>query len=159
MVASISYTTRLPRPGEKEGKDYHFISQKEFEEKIAASEFLEYVKLYGYYYGTSRRWIEDQLNQGKHVFLVIDTQGTMQLKGKFPATSIFVSPPSVDELRKRLQNRKTDSPEMIEKRILWAKNEMEAIPHYDYHIVNDDLSTAYQVLRSIVIAETHKRRI
>lgn len=156
VIANISFTTREPREGEIHGKEYHFISVPEFEAMIAASDFLEYVKLYGNYYGSSRQWVLEQLKKGKHVVLVIDTQGAIQLIGKFPITRIFISPPSLDVLKNRLINRKTEKPEMIEKRLEWAKREMEAIPYYDYNIVNDDLSTAYQVLRSIVIAETHK---
>ncbi|MBA3721784.1 MAG: guanylate kinase [Parachlamydiaceae bacterium] len=156
VIASISFTTRSPRMGEINGKDYHFITEQEFNEKIAASDFLEYVKLYGNYYGSSRQWINEQRNQGKHVFLVIDTQGAIQLKGKFESTSIFVSPPSIEVLANRLGNRKTETSEMIEKRLDWARKEMEFRDAYDYQLINDDLSNAYQILRSIVIAETHR---
>jgi guanylate kinase len=156
VISSISYTTRQPRPGEIHGQHYHFISESEFEAKIAASDFLEYVKLYDSYYGTSRQWVSDQQKQGKHVVLVIDTQGAKQLMGTFKGFSIFVSPPSLEALRERLSKRKTETPEMMEKRLAWAKIEMEDVKYYDYHIVNDDLSDAYQVLRSIVIAETHR---
>src|SRR5205085_2410637 len=100
IIASISYTTRPPREGEREGVHYHFITSAEFEAKIAATDFLEYVKLYGTYYGTSRQWIQEQQREGKHVVLVIDTQGALQLKGKIPAIFIFIRPPSVEVLRK-----------------------------------------------------------
>lgn len=156
VIASISYTTREPREGEINGKHYHFISQSEFEAKIASEDFLEYVTLYGCYYGTSRQWILDQQKQGKHVVLVIDTQGALQLKGRLPAVLIFISPPSLEVLRERLSNRQTETLEMIEKRLEWAKTEMQAIPAYDYLVVNDDLNTAYQILRSVVIAESHR---
>lgn len=158
VVASISYTTRQPRPGEVNGIHYYFISREEFIRRINASEFLEYVELYGDYYGTSKVWVEDQLAKKNHVILVIDTQGAQLLKNKVKAVSIFVAPPSVEELEKRLKLRKTESPEIIEKRLLWAKKELEAQNHYDYLIVNDDLSHAYQALRSILIAEEHRIR-
>ncbi|WP_068467849.1 guanylate kinase [Candidatus Protochlamydia phocaeensis] len=156
VIASISYTTRLPRTGEVPGKHYHFISESEFEAKIAAADFLEYVKLYGTYYGTSRQWIQEQQRQGKHVVLVIDTQGALQLKGNFPGVFIFIRPPSLEVLRERLEGRKTETPELIEKRLGWAQAELNAVQYYDYQIVNDELATAYQVLRSIVIAECHR---
>lgn len=156
VIASISYTTRGPRDGEVNGKHYHFISDSEFEAKIAAQDFLEHVKLYGYYYGTSRQWIVDQQKQGKHVILVIDTQGALQLKGHIPSVLVFISPPSLEILRERLLKRQTEAPEMVEKRLEWAKIEMQRVPQYDYLVLNDDLNVAYQILRSIVIAESHR---
>lgn len=156
VVESISCTTRLPREGESANAHYYFMEEKDFEERISKGEFLEYVRLYGNYYGTQRAWVEEQLNKGKHVVLVIDTQGGLQLKGKVPAVFIFITPPSLDILRKRLINRKTESPEGIEQRLEWAKKEMADGLAYDYHVSNDDLNTAYQVLRSILIAEEHR---
>jgi guanylate kinase len=156
VIASISFTTRLPRGEEKHGKDYHFVTRNEFEEKINASDFLEYVMLYDTYYGTSRQWVEEQRLQGKHVFLVIDTQGALQLKDKLDAILIFIRPPSMEVLRTRLLNRKTESAEMVEKRLEWAGKELEFANQYDYQVVNDNLKEAYQVLRSIVIAECHR---
>jgi len=156
VVMNISLTTREPRAGEAHGQDYYFVSREEFEDKIRSDEFLEYVDLYGNYYGSSRGWVEKKLNEGKHVVLVIDTQGARKLKGKFECVSIFIRPPSLEVLRKRLSDRKTETTEMIEKRLKWAEQEMNAVSEYDYQIVNDNLSTAYQVLRSIVIAESHK---
>ncbi len=156
IVGSISYTTRQPREGEIDGKHYHFITQSEFEAKISASDFLEYVKLYGYYYGTSRQWILDQQKQGKHVILVIDTQGALQLKKCLDATFIFISPPSLEVLKDRLSKRKTETPEILEERLRWAKIEMATAYAYDYLIINDNLQIAYQILRSIIIAENHR---
>lgn len=156
VVMNISFTTREPRAREIPGKDYFFVSKEEFEAKISADEFLEYVELYGNYYGSSRGWVEKKLDEGKHVVLVIDTQGARKLKGKCEAVSIFIRPPSLEVLRKRISDRKTESPEMIEKRLKWADEEMKAITEYDYQIVNDNLLTAYQVLKSIVIAESHR---
>jgi guanylate kinase len=156
VVMSISCTTRKPRPGEIPQKDYIFMGIDAFERKITEGDFLEYVKLYGYYYGTSRAWVQDQLNSGKHVLLTIDTQGALQLKDKFPAVSIFIRPPSLSELRKRLTQRQTESPEVIEERLAWAQRELDAARNYDYDIINDDLDVAYGVLRSILIAEEHR---
>lgn len=155
VVASISHTTRQPRQGEIEGVHYHFISKKEFVKRIDDGEFLEYVKLYDDYYGTHKLWVENQLIQGKHVILVIDTQGAELLK-EMKAIFIFISPPSIEELERRLRSRQTETKDMIEKRLLWAKKEMEAQKNYDYLIINDDLAIAYQVLRSILIAEEHR---
>jgi guanylate kinase len=156
VIRSISFTTRKPRPGEVPGIDYHFVTKEEFEKQIEQQDFLEYVKLYGEYYGTSRKWVREQQMQGKHVILVIDTQGGLQLKGKFPARFIFIKPPSMEVLRKRLTERKTENEEVIEKRLSWASREIEDGRYYDYHIVNDDLKTSYQVLKSIIIAEEHR---
>lgn len=156
VVPNISYTTRQPRGTEVDGRDYHFLTVPEFEAKIAAGDFLEYVNLYGNYYGTSRKWIEAQLDLGKHVVLVIDTQGAAILRKKFPAVAIFVRPPSVLELKRRLQGRGTESLERIEERLELAEEELKAVKYYDYLIINDDLEVAYQVFRSIFIAEEHR---
>lgn len=158
VVMSTSFTTRERRPEEKDGVDYFFVSKEEFEKKIAGKEFLEHVQLYGNYYGTDYQSIRKLQSEGKHVMLVIDTQGALQLKGKFPATFIFLEPPSREILRQRLTQRRTESPEVIEARLDWAKKEIELAQYYDYRILNDDLSIAYQVLRSVIIAEEHKVR-
>lgn len=158
VISSISFTTRAPRTGEINGRDYHFISEAAFDAKISAGDFLECVTLYGYRYGTSRQWISEQQAAGKHVVLVIDTQGAKQLMGKGIGVFIFIRPPSLDTLRQRLTKRNTEAVEMMEKRLAWAALEMEAAPLYDYQIINDELDTAYQVLRSIVISETHRNR-
>lgn len=155
IVMSLSFTTRTPRPDEIQGKDYCFISRSEFEKKITDSDFLEYVKLYDDYYGTSRQWVTDQLKSGKHVVLVIDTQGAKSLRSKVSAT-IFIVPPSLEELKKRLTLRATEKPEVLEKRIKKAASEIAEAIHYDYQIINDDLNTAYEVLKSIFIAECHR---
>lgn len=157
-VASVSYTTRQPREGEIEGVHYHFISDLEFEAKILANHFLEYVKLYGTYYGTSRQWIEEIQQEGKHVILVIDTQGALQLKGKITAAFIFIQPPSLDALRNRLIQRRTESLEVIDERLKWGEFELAAADYYDYQLVNDQFDAAYQVLRCIFIAECHRVR-
>ena len=156
VIANISYTTRPPRGGEVNGSDYHFLNVSEFQEKVAADDFLEHVQLYGNYYGTSRKWIESQLDSGKHVVLVIDTQGAALLRKKFPAVAIFVRPPSVIELKRRLEGRGTESLEIIEERLQLAEEELRAVKYYDYIIINDDLKIAYEAFRSIFIAEEHR---
>ncbi len=157
VVESVSCTTRPPRPGEVSGVDYHFMGQQEFEKKIKNGDFLEYAKVFNYYYGTSKDIVAKLQNQGKHVFLVIDTQGAMHLKEKhFPATFIFLSPPSQEELRARLIKRKTESQESLVARLSWAEHELTFAHRYDYHIINENLAFAYDILRSIVIAEEHK---
>lgn len=156
VVRSISFTTRPKRPGEVSGVHYFFISEKEFEEKIAQRDFLEYAKIYGNYYGTSYNQVQKLQEQGKDVVLVIDTQGALQLKGRIPAVFVFLMPPSAEVLRDRLTQRQTESQTVIEERLEWSKKELDAVREYDYCIINDDLITAYQVLRSIVIAEAHK---
>jgi guanylate kinase len=156
VIESVSYTTRGPRPGEQEGRDYHFISLDAFTKKIEEGEFLEHAKVFDHYYGTSQKFVEAQQDQGKHVLLVIDTQGALQLKNHYNAVFIFISPPSLSELRTRLAGRRTETETMIEHRLSWAEKEMALASHYDYHIVNENLQTAYAVLRSILIAEEHR---
>lgn len=158
VVESISYTTRKPRSTEVPGKDYHFISVSEFEQKIKEGEFLEHANVFGSYYGTSRKFLEQQLNLRKHVILVIDTQGAMFLKGRLDAVFVFIQPPSMDVLKDRLFARKSENSDAIQERLQWAKKEMALAVHYDYQIVNDQLDTAYEVLRSILIAEEHRNR-
>jgi len=156
ITNSISCTTRKPRAGEVSGDHYHFLTREDFERRIAAGEFLEYVELYGNYYGTSKEKVNEQLKRGKHVILTIDTQGALQLRGKLAAAYIFIYPPSLDVLRKRLIQRQTETAEVIEERLTWAIKEMQAAALYDYNIVNDNLKIAYQTLLSIFIAEEHR---
>lgn len=158
VAESVSYTTRKIRSKEVEGKDYHFISLEQFREKIADGEFIEYAEVFGYHYGTSRKAVETLQAEGKHVILVIDTQGALQLKRILPAIFIFISPPSSEELKRRLHGRKSETDEVIQTRLSWARKEISEARQYDYHIVNEDLSVAYQVLRAILIAEEHKNR-
>ncbi len=160
VVESISCTTRPPRAGEIPDRDYHFISREEFEMKIQKDDFLEYAEVFGYFYGTLKSEVLHQQKSGKHVVLVIDTQGALVLKEKhFSAVFIFVKPPSLVELRERLFKRKTEGDQHIEQRLNWATKEMQTgEQHYDYLIINDSLNHAYDVLRSIVIAEEHKTK-
>ncbi len=159
IVESVSFTTRKMRPNEVPGRDYNFISPEEFEEKIKEGEFLEYAQVFGNHYGTSKKFVESQEDKGKHVILVIDTQGALQLmKENLRAVFIFISPPSIEELRSRLYRRRSETDEAIDHRLSWAEKEMALSNKYDYHIVNENLKTAYDVLRSILIAEEHKNR-
>jgi len=154
VVRAITCTTRKPRPHEENGRDYFFLSEEEFKKKEHG--FLEEATVFGYHYGTEKAWVEKTLQEGKHVVLVIDTQGAIQVKNKIESVAIFLSPPSWDELRRRLKARGTESAESLEKRLTRAHEELEMISHYDYHIVNDQLLEAYSVLKSIVIAEQHR---
>jgi guanylate kinase len=156
VVESVSCTTRPARAGELPGKDYYYLTDAEFEARVEKREFLEYAKVFGHYYGTSRAFVEEQQMAGKHVVLVIDTQGALQLMGKVDAVFIFIRPPSLHDLRVRLKGRKTESDEVIEERLSWAEGEMKCAARYDYLIVNQSLSVAYDVLRAVMIAEEHK---
>jgi guanylate kinase len=158
IVSSVSFTTRRPRKNEVQGRDYHFISREEFEKKMAEGEFLEYAEVFGHYYGTSKTFVEAEQLAGKHVVLVIDTQGAIQLMGSFDATFIFISPPNLTELRNRLSARRSETDATIEHRLSWAEKEMALASKYDYHIVNERLHVAYEVLRAIFIAEEHRNR-
>ncbi|HTS86254.1 MAG TPA: guanylate kinase [Usitatibacter sp.] len=150
---SISYTTRAPRVGEENGRDYHFIDRASFEKMIAAGDFLEYADVYGNYYGTSRRWIESELEGDHDVLLEIDWQGARQVKKLFPhMAGIFILPPSFAELRRRLQGRGKDSPEAIERRMASAREEISHVLEFEYIIVNDRFEAALADLVSIVRA-------
>jgi len=158
VVESLSYTTRAPRPQEKDGVDYRFVSEEQFQERIAAGEFIEYVQLFDHYYGTSKMWVQERLDAGDHVLLDIDVEGALRIKElkALPVVMIFLTPPSLEELERRIRGRKTESEEMIQKRLARAKREMAVADQYDYVVVNDDIDVAYDVLRSILIAEEHK---
>ncbi len=158
VKASISCTTRPKRHSEIDGVHYHFLSEEEFERRVQAGDFLEHVRLFGYRYGTSRAVVEQMKSSGKHVILVIDTQGALQLIGKEAATFIFLLPPSLDELGKRLLERGTETRESFSTRLAEAEKEIALAAAYHYVIVNDDLSVAYQALRSVLIAEEHRVR-
>lgn len=155
VVESCSCTTRAPRPSEREGRDYHFVTQEAFDAKIAEGAFLEHVRLFGASYGTLREEVERHQNEGKHVVLVIDVQGARQLREKITATFIFIKPPHMEALHHRLSQRQTESSERIAERLAWAGSELATMGEYDYCIVNDDMQTSYQALRSILIAEEH----
>jgi guanylate kinase len=150
---SISYTTREPRAGEVDGRDYHFVSRATFEKMIESSDFLEYAVVYGNYYGTSRRWIEKELAGDHDVLLEIDWQGAAQLRALFAnMVGIFIFPPSLAELRKRLESRGKDSAETIAKRMASAREDISHVLEFEYIIVNERFEAALTDLNSIVRA-------
>ncbi len=154
---SVSATTRGPRPGEEEGREYFFKTKEDFEKMIAKDELIEYAKYVDNYYGTPRSYVEEQLQAGKNVILEIETQGALKVKEKFPDTLLlFVTPPTVKELRKRLAGRGTETSEVIEERIAQAKREAEVMDHYDYLIINDELEACVKEVHSIIQGE-HRR--
>ncbi len=153
MQVSVSHTTREPRPGEIDGTHYHFVSRNTFEALIKKNVFFEWAEVFGNFYGTSRVVIENTLKAGIDVFLDIDWQGARQVKSQIPDTAtIFVAPPSNDELRKRLTGRNQDSEAVIEKRMQKAKSEIEHYHEFDYIIVNDNFDAALEELSAIVSA-------
>ncbi len=156
IVPSISFTTRPPREGEKDGIDYHFVTREAFEQKIADGDFLEHVDFCGNYYGTSGAWVDAQREAGSHVILTIDTQGALLLKNKVDAVYIFVLPPSLEVQRHRLEYRMTDSRENIEKRLARTPYELQAAKYYDYVVVNDRLEGAAAAVMNIIHAEEHR---
>ncbi len=150
---SISTTTRPIREGEKEGVHYHFVTIEEFKKDIEDNNFLEYAVVHGNYYGTSIKPVREALNEGKLVLFDIDVQGNTAINNRLGdiATSVFITPPTLSELKKRLQNRSTDTQEVIEARVKMAKREVQRISEYEFLIINDDLRTAADVLRKIAI--------
>ena len=154
MQLSISHTTRGMRPGEADGVHYHFVDKSEFQAQIDRGAFFEWAEVFGNYYGTSRETIERCLDQGIDVFLDIDWQGAQQIRKKMPdSRSIFILPPSKDELDRRLRGRGQDSEEVIAKRMEQAVAEMSHYAEYDYLIVNDDFDAALSDLKTILRAE------
>jgi guanylate kinase len=148
---SVSYTTRPPRTGETEGKDYHFISRETFLSMREFGEFLESAEVYGNLYGTSKRWIDDALAGQQDVVLEIDWQGARQVKAIFPgAVSIFVLPPSMEALKARLESRGKDSAEVIQRRLSAAREDMSHAGEFDYVIINNNFNEAVKDLLSIV---------
>ena len=150
---SISHTTRPPRPGEENGREYHFVDVPAFLEMIDRGGFLEWAEVHGNYYGTSKQWIAAEMAAGRDVLLEIDWQGAQQVRKVFPeAIGIFVLPPSMPVLEARLSGRGTDSAEVIARRIAAARDEMRHVDEFDYVIINDDLQQALANLRSVVAA-------
>lgn len=154
LQLSISVTTRPPRNGEVDGGDYFFATRKEFERGIREDGFLEWAEVHGNFYGTPRSFVEMALSKGKSVILEIDVQGALQVLTKMPdARLIFILPPSMEELERRLMERNTDSREVIAKRLEAARREMGFREAYHYRIVNDDLSEAYHRLKNVILRE------
>ena len=159
LVLSVSATTRKRRPGEVEGKDYQFLSIQEFESRIKKSEFLEYAKVFGNYYGTPAQLVERTLKSGVDVLFDIDWQGTQQLKARArqDLVSVFILPPSIKELEKRLFKRAQDTSEVVANRMSKSASEMSHYPEYDYVIINNDLDKSVQLVQSILYAERSRR--
>ena len=154
---SISATTRNPRPGEEEGKAYFFKTTEEFEKMIAKDDLIEYAMYVGNYYGTPTAYVEEQLCAGKDVILEIEIQGALKVKEKFPNTLLlFVTPPSAEELRKRLEGRGTETQEVIDGRMKRAIEEAEYMNQYDYLVVNDELDVCVEEMHHLIQGE-HER--
>ena len=163
IFLSISYTTRQSRPGEVDGKDYFFVDNKIFSEMRDNNEFLEYAKVFDYYYGTLKQPVTDKLIKGKDVLFDIDWQGTQQLmnQSQDDLVKVFVLPPSIEELERRLKERKQDNEGIIQKRMSRAADEMSHYAEYDYILVNEDFDETVKKILSILQAERlkHHRQI
>lgn len=150
---SISMTTRVPREGEQDGREYYFVSREQFEAAIVQDKLVEYANYLDNYYGTPVEYVEKQLSDGKDVVLEIEIQGALKVKHKFPsALLLFVMPPSIAELKQRLEQRGTESRENIEKRLSRAREEASGIENYEYIVINDDLDQCVRQLHSIITA-------
>ena len=150
---SVSFTTRAARPGETDGREYHFVSPEEFAARKADREFLETAEVHGNWYGTSRSWIEQQLADGQDVLLEIDWQGARQVRRHFPRTvGVFILPPSMEALKARLDQRGQDRPDVIERRLNAARGEIAHAPEFDYVVINERFEQALAELAAIVTA-------
>ena len=156
IAYSVSATTRGPREGEGDGKDYFFISRQEFERRVKNNEFLEHAEFAGNCYGTPRAYVEKLLDSGMNVVLEIDVQGALQVMKSMPeCVSVFILPPSFEELEHRLRGRGTETEEKVRERLETAKRELPYAPQYDYQIVNGgDIEAAYQSLREVFLKST-----
>ena len=153
LAASITHSTRKPRPGEIDGQHYHFVSREIFADMIKKGEFLEHAEVFENYYGTAQSTVEFMLSNGLDVILEIDWQGALQVQKLRPdATTIFILPPDRQSLRQRLSNRGQDSQEVIEKRLAGSVNEMSQYVNFDYVVINDNFDVALAELKSIIIA-------
>jgi len=157
VAYSISATTRAPRPGEVDGKEYYFISRDEFKAWIDDGKFLEYAEVYGNYYGTPLNKIEERLKCGEDILLEIDVQGALNVKRKMPeGIYIFLLPPSLEELRRRIEGRGTETPESLKRRLANAVAEIQIGREYDYAVVNDSVDNAAAQIKAILAAERCK---
>lgn len=157
LVFSVSYTTRPPRRGEKNGKDYFFVSENDFKRMIKRKEFVEWAMVHDNYYGTSRSYIEKTIRSGKSIILEIDVQGGARIKRLYPdAVLIFVMTPTLKELERRLRNRKKDSETVIRKRLKNARHELKFMSCYDYLVINDRIPDALEELEAIISTENHR---
>jgi guanylate kinase len=153
---SISCTTRQPRPGERHGKHYFFLTKEEFKKKIQRNEFLEWAVVHDEYYGTPREYIEKTIRDGAHILLAIDVQGAASIRRKMPeSVLVFIAPPSIESLKERLAARR-DASESVAKRLANSKDELTQFKKYDYLVVNDDLERAVAQVEAILIAESLK---
>jgi guanylate kinase len=153
IALSISHTTRPPRPGDQNGREYHFVSVEEFKQRRARGEFLESAEVHGNFYATSRVWIEERVQAGGDVLLEIDWQGARQVKAVFPhAVGIFILPPSIEALAQRLRKRGQDSEAVITRRLLAAGSEIAHAPEADFVIINEEFDLALRQLAAIVAA-------
>jgi len=158
MRLSVSHTTRAPRTGEEDGREYHFVDRNRFQEMVGCGDFLEWAEVHGNYYGTTSAAITAELAAGNDVLLEIDWQGAQQVRRHFPlSTGIFIMPPTLEELERRLRRRATDDAETISRRLAAAVVEMRHVDEFDYVIINDDLQTAVAELR--VIARASRLRL
>ncbi|KPJ68136.1 MAG: guanylate kinase [Coxiella sp. DG_40] len=160
IVASVSYTTREKRSGECNGENYFFVGKEEFKHMISGGEFLEYAKVFGDYYGTSRNWVKNHINKGIDVILEIDWQGAQHVKKLLPnSISIFILPPSLQELRSRLETRKQDNATIIDRRLSAASEEISHCKDFDYIVVNDKFEDALADLRSIIRSQQLRKDV
>jgi guanylate kinase len=151
---SVSATTRKARPDEEDGVNYFYLSEKEFHQRLHKDDFLEHAVVYGNYYGTPRDFVREQLSEGKDVLLEIDTAGAMQVRKKFSqGVFIFIVPPSIDELRRRINSRGTETTEEVSKRLNSSLEEIQQLVHYDYVVMNDQLSEAVKIVEAVLLAE------
>lgn len=156
-VLSISATTRSPREGEQDGREYFFKSKEEFEKMIEASELIEYARYVDNYYGTPKAYVEEQLKEGKNVILEIEIQGALNIKSMFPdAVLLFIMPPSAKELERRLVGRGTEDEATIRARLSRASEEAQGVENYNYIVINDDVDACVETIDSIVKSEKRK---
>lgn len=167
LTYSVSCTTRAPREGEVDGTDYYFLTEAEFDQRVRAGEFLEHALVHGHRYGTLKKVIAEGFQQGRDILMDIDVQGAQQIRRQIAhcapqdplrrgLVDIFIAPPSIEVLRKRLQGRGKDAADVIERRVQMAENELPHWREYQYLIINDRLDASYDALRAIVLAE-HRR--
>lgn len=154
---SVSVTTRPPREGEREGREYFFRTREQFEELIARDRLIEYARYVDNYYGTPKDYVQEQLDRGKDVVLEIEIQGALKVKEKLPDTLLlFVTAPSAGELKRRLEDRGTETPEMIQSRLERACEEAEGIPGYDYLLINEDLEECVDIMHGMIQSEHYR---
>lgn len=155
---SVSYTTRPPRTGEQDGREYHFVTQEVFDEMVQRDEFAEYARVHGNTYGTAAAPVQAALSDGRDLLFDIDFQGARLLTNRFKddVVRVFILPPSLDELARRLRSRATDAADVIDRRLRMAREELTHYAEYDYLVVNDDIDRAYDALRAVYLSQLHR---